>query len=257
MRTSCSRASSSASRSFHFVLRALERLARGEATAPQILLSFQVLTGKIQRDARLLDRGARLLQRRLRGGDAGLTALQLSFERLRVDFQQKLPGADALSFLDGQPCHAPHRVGGNIDLTLWLDLARRRNDRLEIAAARRFHGDGRSIAAAKPERQTGAGDDDDDDADDPGPLSPHAVPPVSAIASVRMPASTTYAPMNASASRRAGCPIEHRHADCEHDDPPDDEQIDDAEETRERRRFVQRREEQIVRVVGLASVSRA
>ena len=57
---------------------------------------------------RLFDaRCVALLQRRLRGGDAGLAALELARERARIDFEQELAGLDPLAFLDGQPRDLP------------------------------------------------------------------------------------------------------------------------------------------------------
>ena len=145
---SCSRVFSSASRTAtSFCARSSDSRVVSPSF-PQLLLALQVLPRQLQRGARLLDRGARLLQRRSRGGNARFTALQLAFERLGIDLEQELAGVDALAFLHGEPGDAAHRVGGDVDLPLRLDLARRRDDRLEVAPAQRFDGHGWHIRRA-------------------------------------------------------------------------------------------------------------
>ena len=51
----------------------------------------------------------------------------------RIDLQQELSGLDAVAFVDRQPRHAAHRLGADVDRLLRIDLAGRRDDRLEIA----------------------------------------------------------------------------------------------------------------------------
>src|SRR5690606_14733417 len=79
------------------VFRLLEGFARRQPLFPELLLPFEVLPGKVEAglrlfgvDARLFDDDPRLLQRRLRGGHARLAALQLPFERTRIDLEQEL-----------------------------------------------------------------------------------------------------------------------------------------------------------------------
>ena len=52
--------------------------------------------------------------------------------------QQKLSNLDAVAFVDRQVDDAPRRVGADVDQTLRLNLAGRRDDRLEIAGLDAF-----------------------------------------------------------------------------------------------------------------------
>jgi hypothetical protein len=51
----------------------------------------------------------------------------------RIDLQQELSLLDALAFLNRQIGHAAAGVGADVDEPLRLDLARRRDDRLQIS----------------------------------------------------------------------------------------------------------------------------
>ena len=152
------------------VLRALERLTRREAVLPQLLLPLQICLSlyevrlrRRQAGLRLLDREARLLEPRLRGGHARLAALQASFELPRVDLEQELTRLDPLAFFDGEARDAPHLVGRDVHLALRLDLAGRGHDRLEVARPNRLgvHGDAGLAPEVHVRADRRGGDDKD------------------------------------------------------------------------------------------------
>src|SRR5262249_27625835 len=127
-----------------------------EPVLPEILLALQILAREIEIDPRGFHCGVRLIERRFRSGDAGLTALELTGERSRVDLEQKLAGLHALTFLDRDACHTAGGVGRHVDLALRLNLARGRDQGFQIAGANIFSSDARATVAT--EVQVGADD---------------------------------------------------------------------------------------------------
>ena len=108
--------------------------------------------GALQADARLLERGAG-------AGDRGDVAADGGFGVDRIDLQQELTGRDAIAFFHGEPGDAAHRLGADVDGLLRVDLARRRDDGLEIAPLDGFHGDrGARLAPARERRRRAAAD---------------------------------------------------------------------------------------------------
>ena len=173
---SCSRAFSSASRT---VTSFCARSSASRVVRPSFQSSccrFRFWRARSRLARACSTDGARLLQRRLGGGDAGLAALQLAFERARIDLEQELAGLDALAFLDREPRDAAHGVRRDVDLTLRLDLARRRDDGFEVARAERFGVDAQ--AGVAPEVQVGRDDggaDHDDTNDDENLFPGHRI----------------------------------------------------------------------------------
>src|SRR5205823_4675923 len=85
---------------------------------------------------------------------------------------------DALPFLDPQIGHAAHGVGADVDQPTRLNLARCRDDRLQIALLDRLDVDRRALLPLELEigEDDRADDDDDADADQDFLVSTHAPP---------------------------------------------------------------------------------
>src|SRR6185436_12635409 len=77
----------------------------------------------------------------LRGGERGLLPRDRAPQVARVDLQEELPLGDAVALVDREVGDAAHRVGADVDVALRLDLARRRDERLEASLLDRFGGD--------------------------------------------------------------------------------------------------------------------
>ena len=80
-----------------------------------------------------LDVDPRLREPGARAGDRRLAALHRAAQGVRVDLEQELARLHAVAFLDGQPGHAAHLHGADVHEALRLDLARGRDDGLEVA----------------------------------------------------------------------------------------------------------------------------
>src|SRR5215471_482316 len=124
------------------VLGVVERFLRRQPALPELLLARVVVLRRLQRRLAAVGLHAQLLHRRARRRQRGFRLIHLAREVARIDLEQELPPIDALAFLDGEVRHAAHRVGADVDRPLRLDLARRRDDRLQIPLLDGFDVDG-------------------------------------------------------------------------------------------------------------------
>src|SRR4029079_12076648 len=120
------------------VLRLLERLARRQLLRPEVALPRQRLLRLLQLHPSGLDRLPHLVERLLGGLQRGVAAFDPRAERLRVDLQQGLALLDPVGVRDCRVDDAAGRFGADFDQPLRLHLARRRDDRLEIAGPDRL-----------------------------------------------------------------------------------------------------------------------
>ena len=67
-----------------------------------------------------------------------------------IDLQQELSGLDVVALVDRQARDTAHLVGTDVDDAFWLNFARSRDDRLEIALLDRFHVDRDRIGSLEP-----------------------------------------------------------------------------------------------------------
>jgi hypothetical protein len=104
---------------------------------------------------------ARALCSDTRAGQSRLVAADRRLGGDRVDLQEELTGPDAIALLDRQPRHTAHGLRADVHGLLWLDLARRRHNGLEVAALDAFGGDRDALVLA-PEvhHARNAGQDD-------------------------------------------------------------------------------------------------
>ena len=117
------------------VLGFLERFARRELTAPEILLALERLTRLLHLDVRRLDGLLHLIQRALRGLERGCAAVDPGPQRLRIDLEEELALLDPVPLVHRQVHHAARSVGADVDEALRLNLAGRRHNGLEIPAS--------------------------------------------------------------------------------------------------------------------------
>ena len=102
-------------------------------------LRFCCATGQLH--ARRLDALPRLVERRFGALQRRLAALDARAQRPRIDLHQELSQRHAVAFVDGEIDDASRCVGADVDEPLRLNLARRRDDRLEVARADRLDRD--------------------------------------------------------------------------------------------------------------------
>ena len=151
-------------------LRALQRFASRQAGRRQFRLAFQRLARDVELGAGALQADAGLLERGVRAGHRGDIAPNGGFRVHRIDLQEKLSGADAVAFLDGELRDAAHGLGADVHRLFRVDLARRRDDRFEIALLDGFDGDRYAGVTAARERGCRAATDHNQRHDDPEPL---------------------------------------------------------------------------------------
>ena len=135
-------------------LHPLERFARRQTGLPEILLALQVLAGEFEARLRALELNPRLLEPRPCRGQSGLVAAHRALGVDRIDLQEELALLDAVAFVDGEPRHAPHRLGADVDRLLGVDLARGRDDGLEVTLLHRFGRHARALRRLPGEIRT-------------------------------------------------------------------------------------------------------
>jgi hypothetical protein len=138
---------------------------------PEILLAGQILLGLLDLHLAGFERLPHLLERALGHAHRRRAVVHARLERLGVDLQQELALGDAIAFIHREVHHSSGSVRADVDLTLRLDLARGRHNRVEVA---RFdglgdHSEGRRPFEPQIGRDDGGANQDDGNSDEDVP----------------------------------------------------------------------------------------